>query len=57
MATEFVTAHELLFLTSKCLKPSVIAIAKAGPSLWNELPVDIRRAALEETFKSPLIFS
>ena len=30
------------------------AFAKAGPSLWNELPVDIRRAASVETFKSQL---
>ena len=30
------------------------AFAKAGPSLWNELPVDIRRASSVETFKSQL---
>ena len=30
------------------------AFAKAGPSLWNELPVDTRRAASVETFKSQL---
>ena len=28
--------------------------AKAGPSLWNELPVGIRRAVSVETFKSQL---
>ncbi len=30
------------------------AFAKAGPSLWNELPVDIRKASSVETFKSQL---
>ena len=30
------------------------AFAKAGPSLWNELPVDIRGAASVGTFKSQL---
>ena len=30
------------------------AFAKAGPSLWSELPVDTRRAASVETFKSQL---
>ena len=30
------------------------AFAKAGPSLWNELPVGIRRASSVETFKSQL---
>ena len=30
------------------------AFAKAGPSLWNELPVDIHRAASVETFKCQL---
>ena len=30
------------------------ALAKAGSSLWNELPVVIRRAASVETFKCQL---
>ena len=30
------------------------AFAKAGPFLWNELPVDIRRAASVKTFKFQL---
>ena len=30
------------------------AFTKAGPSLWSELPDDIRRASSVETFKSQL---
>ncbi len=47
--------HDMLVVPKTMLKTlGDRAFAKEGPSLWNELPVDIRKASSVETFKSQL---